>query len=98
MLSPRLLRLFVIPVFLVPSVNAALVASYNFTSDLTSGDSNGSSAASSIQSGGGLGTINETWGRSSGQTDLYVRGNATDGAATDYFFFTLAINAGTTFD
>lgn len=85
---------------LASSASAAVVASYSFTSNLSSGDSQGSSLASSIQSGGGLGAQDTSWGRSGGQSDLYIRGNVTDtvASATDYVFFTLAITPGTTYD
>lgn len=82
------------------SASAALVASYSFTSNLSSGDSQGSSVASAIQSGGGLGTQDTSWGRSGGQSDLYIRGNMTETVAQpdDYAFFTVAITPGTTYD
>ncbi len=85
---------------LAGSASAALVASYSFSSNLSSGDSQGSSLASAIQSGGGLGTQDTSWGRSTGQNDLYIRGNVTDtvASATDYAFFTLAITPGITYD
>jgi len=80
--------------------SAAVVASYSFTSNLSSGDSQGSSLASAIQSGGGLGTQDTSWGRSGGQSDLYIRGNVTDTVAslTDFVFFTVTISPGTTYD
>lgn len=84
----------------IPLSQAAVVASYNFTSDLTSGDTEGTSTASQIQSGGGLGDVGDGWGRSSSMTDLFLRSTvaATTLTADDYVSFTVTTNPGVTYN
>jgi hypothetical protein len=80
---------------------AVTLAQYNFGSNLNSADTDARSTAGPITTGGGIGTQNTHWGRSStGANDLYVRFNGTNTESIDnsYFSFTLTIESGVSYD
>ena len=89
----------------ISASKAAIVASYNFTTDLTSGDSEATSTASPIQGGAGLEAAvgaDVGWGRSSNASflDLFVRSTVTGTtlAADDYVGFTVTMNPGVAYN
>ncbi|HVJ46345.1 MAG TPA: hypothetical protein VM511_08170 [Luteolibacter sp.] len=84
----------------IPLSQAAVVASYDFATNLTSGDTEASSGASAIQSGGGLDAVDVGWGRSGSLSDLYIRSSNTSTSLTadDYVSFTVTTNQGVSYD
>ncbi|MBX3740784.1 MAG: hypothetical protein KF712_07335 [Akkermansiaceae bacterium] len=84
----------------LPLCQAAIIASYDFSSGLASGDSETTSTASDIQSGGGLGAVADGWGRSGTLSDLYIRSSVTSDTLTpdDYISFTVTADPGTSYN
>lgn len=97
-MKPTAFHAFLTAIFVcLPLSHAAIVANYTFTSDLTSSDSDATSTASVLQTGGGFDAVDVGWGRSGSLSDLYVRSNFTSAALTtgDYISFSVTSDPGT---
>lgn len=100
-MKPPSSSLIVIASFACLSLSrAALIANYDFTTDLTSNDNEATSSASAIQSGGGIGAVADAWGRSGSLSDLFIRSSVTSAALTadDYVSFTVTTTPGTIYN